>query len=79
MHDVILNARNFCYISVVLTEHLFGNLHVFHSFKVPYVSTLIIVKEENDPFLQEYSITWKNKFLLIFKNSNAAAGYPSYP
>ena len=34
--------------------------------------------EENDFYLQELIIvTWKNKFSLIFKNSNAAACYPS--
>ena len=62
--------------SMILTGHLFENLQLFHSLKVIYVSSFTIVKRENDPPLQECSnSTWKNEFLLIFKNSNIAAGY----
>ena len=51
----------FCYISVVLTEHLLENFQVLYSFKVLYVSSFKIEKVENDPYLQEWSqsiITW---------------------
>lgn len=73
---VKLDVRIFCYISVVLTGHLFENLHVFCFFKLLFILTFTIIKEENGTSLQEYIITtWK---ILIFKNSNVADGYPCY-
>ena len=62
-----------------LAGHLLEKLHIFCSFKVLRVLTFIILKKENDPSLQEHSITTRrNKYLLIFKNSNIADVYPSY-
>ena len=53
---------------MVLTGHLLENLQVFRSLKVIYVLSFTIVKGENDPPLQECSISaWKNEFLLILK------------
>ena len=76
--DVKLDAKIFYCISMVLTGNLFENLHVFRSFKVRRVLTFTIIKEENDPSLQEYGITtWKDNFLVIFKISSIIAGYPS--
>ena len=37
------NAKIFCYISVVLTEHLLDNLRMLYSFKVMYVTNFIII------------------------------------
>ena len=37
--DSKLDKRNF-FISVVLTDHLFKNLHVFHSFKAMYFTKI---------------------------------------
>ena len=42
----------FCFISVVLTEHLFESLHVFFSFKVQHISSFTITEKENVPSLQ---------------------------
>ena len=72
-----LVVRIFCYMSLVLTGHLFENLHVFRSFKVLCVLGFTII---NEPSLQEYGInTSKDKSLFIFVNSSIAADYPSYP
>ena len=49
---------------VVLTGHLFENLYIFCSFKVQCVLTFKIINGENDPSLQECSITtWKDNLL----------------
>ena len=62
-----------------LAGHLLENLHIFCSFKVLCVLTFTILKEEIDPSSQEHSITARrNKYLLIFKNSNIADVYPRY-
>lgn len=51
----------------------------FRSSKVVCVLTFKIIVEQNDSSLLGYGITtWKDKFLLIFKNSTIAAVYPSY-
>ena len=51
--------ESFCYISVVLTEHMVENLYISYSFRIQYVTNFTIINEKNDSFLQEYSIiTW---------------------
>ena len=76
-YGIKLVVRIFCYMSLVLTGHVFKNLHVFRSFKVLCVLSFTII---NEPSLQEYGInTSKDKFLFIFINSSIAANYPSYP
>ena len=73
-HNVKVDAIFFCYISGVLREHRFENLHEFHSHKF-YNN-----KWKTDYSLQECSmITWSTKFLLIFKNSIATACYLIFP
>ena len=67
-HDVKVDAILFYYISGVLTEHKFENLHGFYSYKF-YTD-----KWKNNYSLQECSIiTWSAKLLLTFKKSIATA------
>ena len=47
---VKLEARLFCYISVVLTEHMFENLYIFHSFKILNVTNFTMINEKVTPF-----------------------------
>ena len=69
-----------CYISEVLTEHMFKNLHEFYYFIVFYIANFTMMNEKNDYSLQECSIiTLQTKVLLIFTNSNATACYLIFP
>ena len=52
-HEFKLDARMFCFISVVLTEQLFKNLDVFYSSKVQHASDFTIIEEGNVSSLQE--------------------------
>ena len=51
-----LDTRMFLLYFIVLTEHFFENLQLFYSFKVVYVSNVVIIKVESDSCLQEYSV-----------------------
>ena len=53
----MLDAKKNCFPSVVLTAHSFKNSHVFHLFRALYISNVMLVKKEDDPFLQEYIIS----------------------
>ena len=46
----------FCYISVVLTEHMLKNLHVLYSFKAVHIINSTMIYGKNDSSLQEVSI-----------------------
>ena len=55
-HDYKLDAIFFCYISGVLTDHMFENLHGFYSYN------FTMANELNDYSFQECSIiTWSTK------------------
>ena len=56
-----------CYMSVVLTRHLFKNPNVLHFVKVLFISNFTIVKEENDSSLQQRSSV-QDLNLLVCKN-----------
>ena len=42
--------------SMVLTEHMFENLHVLYDFKVDYVKNFTMINEKNDSSFQEHNI-----------------------
>ena len=61
-------------MSVVLTENSFENLYIFYSFKVLYAWNYQDCEGTKWPVFAKYGIiTWTNKFLFIFENSNVIA------
>lgn len=59
MRNIKLVQEFFCYILVVLTKHLFENLHI---------SPACLKKEENDPPLQNIVLSHdKTNFYLLLK------------
>ena len=67
----------FFYILVVLTRHLFENSNVFHFFKVPIISSFLLIKEKNYSSLQDKVLSLGRQILLIFNNWNVTPCDPS--
>ena len=57
----------FVIIYLLLTEYLFENLHVFHSFKVIYVSNLNIIGKKMTLLYKNIVLLCKNVVLLDAK------------
>ena len=47
----------FCYISVVLTEHIVESLHIFYSFEILYVTNFTMMNEKITLFCKNIALS----------------------
>ena len=75
-HDAYKQTqRFFCYVSEVLTRHLFKNLHGYIPWKYCVLQILQNKRKNYYSFQGCSIIIWLDHMVLIFKNSNATACY----